>query len=444
MMDDAQLLRRYVADRSEAAFGELVRRHLNLVYSVALRQANGDAHLAQDAAQAVFTDLARKAPALAGRSVLAGWLFTSTRYAASKLIRAEQRRHAREQEAQLMHQATQDDGSAALDWGRARPVLDEALAALNEADREAVLLRYFEGRDYAEVGTRLRLTENAARMRVERALDKLQSQLVKRGLTSSSAALAAALANQAVVAAPAGLAATITGAALAGASATGIAASLAAFMTLNKVTVGIAGAIALAGGAGFMAQARTNTALRAEVEQLQQENQVIPRLEAENLRLARLAAEGETLRADDAELARLNDEADRLKQRMQVATQRVAQASAARTTYDPRNLDRMPRPTKQVRPEYPAELRSSGAGGEVLVDFVVDQTGVVRRAFAASSTLRAFESPAVAAVSQWTFEPGQKGGRVVNTHLQVKVVFSLATGTAESGAPTPYVPPKAP
>src|SRR5436190_24286509 len=102
MNDDSELLRRYADQGDEKAFAELVRRHVNLVYSAALRQVNGDAHLAADATQLVFTDLARKAGSLAGHRVLAGWLFTSTRFAAAKLIRGERRRHAREQEAQLM------------------------------------------------------------------------------------------------------------------------------------------------------------------------------------------------------------------------------------------------------------------------------------------------------------------------------------------------------
>lgn len=95
MMDDATLLRRYAQDRAESDFAELVRRHLNLVYSAALRQVNGDTHFAQDVTQLVFTDLARKAAKLADHRVLAGWLFTSTRFAAAKLVRGESRRETR-------------------------------------------------------------------------------------------------------------------------------------------------------------------------------------------------------------------------------------------------------------------------------------------------------------------------------------------------------------
>src|SRR4051812_30163799 len=240
MNDDADLLRRYAEEGSEDAFAELVRRHVNLVYSVALRQVNGDAHLAADATQVVFTDLARKAATLTGHHVLAGWLFTSARFAAAKLVRGEQRRHAREQEAQLMQELFRDDPTAQLEWERVRPVLNDVIGELGETDREAILLRFFEGRDFASVGAKLRLTDNAARMRVDRALDKLRGLLERRGVSSTTAALATVLGNQAVIAAPVGLAATITGASLAGglAGATAGGAVVAGtFMTITKLQV---------------------------------------------------------------------------------------------------------------------------------------------------------------------------------------------------------------
>src|ERR1700709_2064622 len=147
MNDDSTLLKGYSRDRSESDFAELVRRHVNLVYSAALRQVNGDVHLAQDATQLVFTDLARKAASLTNHRVLAGWLFTSTRYAAAKLVRGEQRRRRREQEAHNMQEISASDVSPSLDWERIRPVLDDALTELDERDRDAILLRYLEGRD---------------------------------------------------------------------------------------------------------------------------------------------------------------------------------------------------------------------------------------------------------------------------------------------------------
>jgi len=221
-LEDAELLRCYAADRSEAAFVELVRRHLGPVYAFALRRVGGDAHLAEDVAQVVFTTLARKAASLADRQVLGGWLCRAAHFAARDMVRAERRRRARESEAQTMHDISTDTG-AEIDWEKLHPVLGETMGELNDDDRDAVWLRFFEGRSFAEVGARLRLTENAARMRVERALDKLHGALARRGVTSTAAALGGALTRQAAVAAPARLAASVTGAALAGTAGTGAA-----------------------------------------------------------------------------------------------------------------------------------------------------------------------------------------------------------------------------
>jgi RNA polymerase sigma factor (sigma-70 family) len=208
-----ELLHRYAVDGSESAFTELVRQHIDLVYSAALRQVNGDAGEAQDITQAVFTDLARKASRLAGHTSLTGWLYTSARFQAAKSRRAEQRRHAREQESHAMNQLLQTNDTPDA-WNDMRPVLDDVMHELNETDREAVLLRYFERKPLAEIGARLGLSENAARMRVDRALEKLRVGLSKRGVTSTGAALALALTERAVGAAPTALVAEISKSAL--------------------------------------------------------------------------------------------------------------------------------------------------------------------------------------------------------------------------------------
>ncbi len=213
MTTDGELLQRYIRGNSEPAFAELVQRHLSLVYAAALRQLGGDAHLAQDVAQTVFTALARKAPALQDRASVAGWLYLGTHHAAAQAVRANQRRRTREMEAQAMHDILGSVQPAA-DWDRVRPLLDDALRALGETDREAVLLRFFERRPFGDIGAALNLTEDAARMRVDRALDKLRGLLGRRGINSTAAVLGTLLADQAVIAAPAGLATTIAGSAL--------------------------------------------------------------------------------------------------------------------------------------------------------------------------------------------------------------------------------------
>ena len=435
MIDDAELLRRYAREGAQDAFAELVRRHLDLVYSVALRQVNGDAHLAADAAQMVFGDLARKASVLAGHRVLAGWLFTSARYAAAKLVRGERRRQAREQEAHLMQELSPDDPAAHIDWQRVRPVLDEAIGELNDHDREAILLRFFEGRDYASIGTRLKLADNTARMRVERALDKLRSLLERRGVNSTSAALATALAHQAVVAAPVGLAATITGAALAGGgigaatvvAGTGAAAAAGTFMSMTKLQLGISSALAVAGATGLVLQANTNTQLRDEVAHLREENKVITTLEAENRQLARVQAEVQEMRRDDADFLRLQQEANAMRPRLQqlAREEQTRAAQKASQVYEISQLDQTPVPRFQARPQYPFEMRKAGISGEVVVDFIVDVEGNVQNAYALRSSRQEFEAAAVQAVSKWKFKPGRKGGQDVATHMQVPIVFTL-------------------
>jgi RNA polymerase sigma factor (sigma-70 family) len=207
MTEDARLLCRYTDDRSEEAFTELVRRHVNMVYFAALRRVGGDRHLADDVTQSVFADLARKAPSLKNRTVLTGWLYTSTRFAAAQTVRAEQRRRTHEQEAHNMNElhSTPEPG-----WDQLRPIIDEAMDELNEHEREAILLRFFENLPLAEVGAKFSSSPDAARMRIDRALDKLRGLLAKRGIASTSVALAAIFAGQSGLAAPSGLAAKIS------------------------------------------------------------------------------------------------------------------------------------------------------------------------------------------------------------------------------------------
>src|SRR5258708_942089 len=212
MFEDGELIRRYAEEQSEGAFSELVQRHVPLVYSAALRHLAGDAHAAADVTQLVFTALARQAPSLVHCRVLPGWLYATTRNVAVDYIRSEHRRRAREQEAHAMHEL--DSASPPPAWDQLRPLLDEVMDQLGQNDREAVLLRFFARRSFSEIGLALNATEDAARMRVDRALDKLRTLLARRGATSTCAALGMMLASQAATAAPTGIAGTVTSAAL--------------------------------------------------------------------------------------------------------------------------------------------------------------------------------------------------------------------------------------
>lgn len=252
MIDDAALLRRYAEDRDEAAFTELVRRHLDGVYSIAQRRVGGDAHLAQDVAQQVFLGLARDAKRLSAHPVLAGWLHTATRNASANVVRGERRRKAHEQELHAM-QNVLSKGPSEADWNRLAPVIEEAVDQLGDSDRVAVLLRFVERQTFGEIGSALRLTEDAARKRVDRALEKLRVILGRRGVDSSAAALAAVLTTNAVGSAPAGLVTTVATAAMNGAATAGGGFTL-TLISMTKIQIALLGAVLLAGGLSLVLQ----------------------------------------------------------------------------------------------------------------------------------------------------------------------------------------------
>jgi RNA polymerase sigma factor (sigma-70 family) len=179
MTPDSELLTRYTTERDDSAFAELVHRHLGHVYSTALRLVGGDAHLAEDVAQTVFTELARKAAALCDRPVLSGWLHTTARFSASKVVRAEQRRRQRHQSTLTM--PSNSSPSSEPDWDQVRAFLDDTIGELSDPERDALMLRYFEKKPLGEVGAALGVSEDAARMRVDRAVDKLRVRLALRG-----------------------------------------------------------------------------------------------------------------------------------------------------------------------------------------------------------------------------------------------------------------------
>ncbi|MGO8678461.1 MAG: RNA polymerase sigma factor [Limisphaerales bacterium] len=268
MKNDTELLRQYVEERSESAFTELVREHLNLVYSSALRETGGDGALAEDVSQAVFTDLARKGAGLLRHPSLAGWLYTAVRHRAANLRRADQHRRRREEEAQSMNELLSEDSPNAA-WQRVGPALDDALHELKEADRAVVVLRFLEDRTLREVGERLGLTENAARMRADRALEKLRGLLERRGITSTASGLAAALAIGAATPAPPALAASIASTVLAGGAALGSTTlTLMNIMSLTKVQVSLISALVVAGIAAPVWQETRLQRMRSENAQL--------------------------------------------------------------------------------------------------------------------------------------------------------------------------------
>jgi RNA polymerase sigma factor (sigma-70 family) len=268
--DSQQLLADYVKHGSESAFRELVTRYLDLVYSTALRCVDGDPHRAEDICQTVFLDLARLASRLPHESMLGGWLHRHTCYVSSTVMRGERRRLARERQAMEM-KTLDDPGDSGL--GELGPVLDSAINELEEDDRKAILLRFYERLDLHSVGLALGSSENAAQKRVTRALAQLHSILVHRGVALSLAALTAVLGGEAVVAAPAGLAASIVSTALAGAATgAGVSVTLFKLSTLAKTKLAFVAALALGTvGTTLWLQHQSEERLRRDNQLLRQQ-----------------------------------------------------------------------------------------------------------------------------------------------------------------------------
>jgi RNA polymerase sigma factor (sigma-70 family) len=355
------LLSAYARDGSEGAFRELVERYVNLVYATALRLSDGNNPFAEDVAQTVFIDLARKARDLSDQVMLGGWLHRRTCHVAATMLRSERRRRDRERKA--MENPAQDHTQTNL--ARLAPILDEAINQLNAEDRAAIVLRFFEQRDFREVGQALNTSEDAARMRVNRALNKLHAHLARQGVTLGAGALASTLAAEGITAAPAGLAASIAGTALTSvALGGGVSSTLIKLLTVMKMKASIAGALAIATVTAFLIaqhQAHTylalrqeNRALRDQLEQTQQttREQGLPLSEP---------ASAQQLRDAQREVLRLRGEVGRLLRDLQAAS---AQSNGAALAADEENA-----PTNVISGFTPlqAAVRSQLAPGQSLV-----------------------------------------------------------------------------
>jgi RNA polymerase sigma factor (sigma-70 family) len=330
---DLELLARYSLQNAEDAFAEVVRRHVDLVYSAALRQVRSP-QLAQEVAQSVFLKLAENARRFAPYTVIAAWLYQVTRREAIDVVRREARRQLREQIAFEMNTMNTD----AADWMQIEPVLDEAMHALDDADRAAIVLRYFENKSLREVGQTLGTSDDTAQKRVSRAVERLREIMTKRDVTVGASGLALVISAHAVQAAPAGISVAITTTVIAGAavqtSAVIAATKTIAMTTIQKTLVGTSLAVAI--GAGLY-EARRVSIARAEAQALRlQQSQLVEQAEqlmrerdAASGRQAALQQENERLRQAAADVPRLRGEVARLQAMGKEASQPKAVAAAA-------------------------------------------------------------------------------------------------------------------
>jgi RNA polymerase sigma factor (sigma-70 family) len=293
-LTDQELLRDYTGRRSETAFAELVRRHVDFVYSATLRMVR-DTHLAEDVTQGVFVALAQNARQLTSHPVLSGWLHRTAQNLAANTVRSDVRRRAREQEAVAMNELLAPEPEAI--WKHIAPQLDAALGELNELDRDALLLRYFERKSAREMAQTLGVSDDAAQKRVSRAVERLREFLSKRGVAIGASGLVIVISANAVQAAPAGLAVTISAAAIfagtAVSTSTVIAATKAIAMTTLQKTL-ITAALAVFAGTGIY-EAHQASQLRDQVQTLQQQQaplaEQLAKLQAENKQLSNLVAQ---------------------------------------------------------------------------------------------------------------------------------------------------------
>ena len=268
-LTDQQLLREYAGQRSEAAFAELVRRYVDLVYSAARRMVC-DAHLAEDVTQGAFVALASNAAQLTDRPVLSGWLHRTAQNLASKVVRTDVRRRAREQEVAAMNELLSAEPN--ILWEHIAPHLDAALGELSEPDRDALLLRYFERKSAREMAQVLGISDEAAQKRVSRAVEKLRESFSKRNVTIGASGLTVLISANAVQSAPAALLATISASVLAGtavSTSTTLAATKVIAMTMLQKTL-VTATVAVLAGAGLY-EARQAAQLRDQVQTLQQQ-----------------------------------------------------------------------------------------------------------------------------------------------------------------------------
>jgi RNA polymerase sigma factor (sigma-70 family) len=324
MANDADLLGQFTRDSAspagQDAFAELVNRHLPLVYSAALRQVRSP-QLAEEVSQSVFTQLAHHSTALKPKTVLAAWLHRVTYHAAIDVVRREARRQARERIACEMSTLMNDE---AADWTQIGPHLDEAVQSLDETDRAAIVLRYFENKSLREVGETLGASEDAAQKRVSRALDRLRDYFVKNNIAVPAGGLAVVISANAIHAAPVGLSSTIATASLAvpiSASATITTAKIIAMTTIQKIAISaviVGAAVAIAyqqrevsklrqQNETYAQQQARQDALSAQVQQLQQE-----RDQTSNA-LASAKEENATLRKHPTEVLKLRGEVGALR-----------------------------------------------------------------------------------------------------------------------------------
>ena len=347
-----------------------------------------DPHLARDVTQSVFIALAQNSRQLSQRAVLSGWLHRTAQNLAANTVRSEVRRRAREQEAVAMNALTTPDVGPA--WEQLAPHLDDAIGQLNEADRDVLLLRYFQRKSARDIAQLLGFNEEVAQKRVERALAKLRNALTAQGVAIPSALILTLIAAHSIQAAPANLAATVVASALAGSGAATVSAgSFLKIIIMNKLKAALITVIIGAGVATpLMLQHQAQTRLRQENQVLREELKQQAALAAENQRLSDLIAR----QAHDntqglpnsqlTELLRLRSEVGRLRDEARKFTRLKTAETQSPVNQLRMQLEQMPERGIPELQRLPADKWTEDAGKAKLdtEDGVRQALGDLRRA----------------------------------------------------------------
>ncbi len=420
---DHDLLTRFRANRDEAAFRHLVDRHIGMVYSVARRVTDNTA-LAEEVAQATFTKLADKSAGITRETALAGWLYQTSRRLALSAVRSDARRRQREQIAAAMN-LNEPSPTVVAEY------LEPAMDQLAPDDRDALLLRFFEDRTLRDVGQELGLSEDAARMRVNRAIEKMRDAFAKLGITGTAAWLGTTLTTSATASVPAGLGATITTTVLAG---TAIAAATTALVTettattMNlfnlKTAAAILGAAAVTGTTTYLVQEREAEQLRTENTALNQTHAKLASDQQEALTMIQLRDEQiERLKRDVADLPRLRGEIDATRRKLaeldslridnQALREAINRLHLARNSTPDASLEELEPLVDRKQYEEVTELRVLGL---LLVMYADDNNGMLPTDLSSGGPMAPYYAGTL------------KGGVMLTDRLDMNAYEVLVTG----------------
>ncbi|MDQ8185396.1 TonB family protein [Pelagicoccus sp. SDUM812002] len=415
---DFELLGRFYSKCDEAAFTLLVERHLKIVFAVAQNCLGGDAQLAEDVCQIVFAQLARKAKSLHHDNVKA-WLFKTSRFTAAKIVRSRTRQSAKERRYEQMSEKTVSDESEEL-----KAFIDESIEQLPQSDQEAILLRYFESMDYNTIGTRLGMQPNAARMKVSRALDKLQTRFKGRGIATTATALSAALTGYASCSLPAHLATSVATVSLAN---IGSLASVGLVSALKLPLVATAATIVA--GLALEQQTTPETA-----DPVAQDTQLL--IVHEETEVPQPTETTRTLDKIDIAYAALDQDATVLAQRLKEVESQIQKLHHRRPqggkVYSIKELDMKPRATAMMMPDYPVAHAVTQESGSAVVEFILGVDGKTSDLRVLKASHPDFAESALKAVAKSEFTPGRIGSTAVQTHVRIPIHF---TPSAAEGQP---------